>query len=48
LTARLLTEVCHEVEVEPHLQPITDEKFILASSNVEDGARLDIAANGSP
>jgi len=28
LTARLLTEVCHEVAVEPHLQPITDEKFI--------------------
>ena len=32
LTARLL------IEVEPHLQPITDEKFILASSNVESGA----------
>jgi len=46
LTASLLTEVCHEVEVEPHLQPITDEKFILASSNIQDGARLDIAVNG--
>ena len=46
LTAGLLTEVCHEVEVEPHLQPVTGEKFILTSSNTEDGARLDISANG--
>ena len=43
-TAGLLTEVCHEVE--PHLQPVTSEKFILTSSNTEDGARLDISANG--
>ena len=46
LTAGLLTEVCHEVEVEPNLQPVTGEKFILTSSNIEDGARLDISANG--
>ena len=46
LTASLLTEVCHEVEVEPHLQPVTGEQFILASSNTKDGARLDISANG--
>ena len=46
LTASLLTEVCHEVDVEPHLQPITGEQFTLASSNIEDGARLDISANG--
>ena len=46
LTAGLLTEVCHEVEVEPHLQLITDEKFILATSNIENGARLSISANG--
>ena len=38
LTASLLTEVCHEVDVEPHLQPITGEQFTLASSNIEDGA----------
>ena len=46
LTAGLLTEVCHEVEVEPHLQPVTGEKFILTSSNIKDGACLDISANG--
>ena len=44
LTASLLTKVCHEVDVEPHLQPITGEQFTLASSNIEDGARLDISA----
>ena len=32
--------------MEPHLQPVTGEQFILASSNTEDGARLDISANG--
>ena len=41
LTAGLLTEVYHEIEVEPHLQPVTSEKFILTSSNTEDGARLE-------
>ena len=27
LTADLLTEVCHDVEVEPHLQPLNTETF---------------------
>ena len=34
----LETEVCHEVDVETHLPPITGEQFTLASSNIEDGA----------
>ena len=38
LTASLLTEVYHEVDVEPHLQSITGEQLTLASSNIEDGA----------
>ena len=42
----MLTEVCHKVEIEPALQPVTGEHFILSSSNTDDGARLDIAANG--
>ena len=46
LTANLLTEVDHEVQVKPHLQPITGEQFRLASSNVEDGTHLDISVNG--
>ena len=45
-TASLLSEVCHGVSVEPHLQPLTGETFSLASAIVEDGARLDVAVNG--
>ena len=45
-TASLLSEVCHGVSVEPHLQSLTGEIFSLASAIVEDGARLDVAANG--
>lgn len=46
LTATLLTEVCNNVSIEPELQPATDEKMCMASANTQDGARLDIAANG--
>ena len=46
LTANLLTEVCHDVCVEPTLQPITGETFSNATANSEDGARLDVAASG--
>ncbi len=46
LTASLLTEVCHDVRVEPELQPLTGESFIYATAKVQDGARLDISANG--
>ena len=46
LTAELLSEVCHAVEIEPHLQPIDDETFQLKTANVQDGARLDIAMDG--
>ena len=46
LTAELLSEVCHSVSVEPHLQPVSGETLRCASANVEDGARLDIVANG--
>ena len=46
ITATLLTEVCHNVSIEPNLQPITTETMHLSSANTEDGARLDIAADG--
>ena len=45
-TAHLMTEVCHNVAVEPHLQPLTGESLHGLSSNTEDGARLDVAADG--
>lgn len=46
LTANLMTEVCHDVCVEPTLQPITGEVLSNATAISDDGARLDIAANG--
>ena len=45
LTAALLSEVCHKVSTEPHLQPMTGEVMIGLSANIQDGARLDIAAD---
>ena len=46
ITANLMTEVCHDVQIEPCLQPLTGESLVGASSNTSDGARLDIAVNG--
>ena len=46
LTASLLTEVCHDVCTEPELQPVISETLRSASANCQDGARLNIAANG--
>ena len=46
LTATLLTEICNDVCIEPDLQPIDGEVLTGSSSNTQDGARLDIAANG--
>ena len=46
LTASLLTKVCHEVQVEPGLQPISGEQFQQASLKTEDGACLDISMKG--
>ena len=42
ITAHLLTEVCHGVGTEPHLQPVTDERLFHRTANREDEARLDI------
>lgn len=46
LTANLLTEVCKDVCIEPDLQPVTKEHLSEATANSQDGARLDISANG--
>ena len=42
----LLTEVCHNVRIEPDLQPLTGEALESQSAITSDGARLDIAVNG--
>lgn len=46
ITAQLLTEVCHNVTVEPHLDEVTSEQFRHRSAIRGSEARLDIAANG--
>ena len=38
----LLSETCHNVSVEPPLQPLTSELLSYCSTNAEDGARLDV------
>ena len=46
ITATLLTDVCHNVSIEPLLQPLSGESLHYRTSNVEDDARLDIRARG--
>ena len=46
LTAALMSEVCHNVSTEPHLQPMTGEVMSGLSADIQDGAQLDIAAVG--
>ena len=46
LTASLLSEVCHDVGVEPLLQPLSGEILAGRSANVSPEARLDISARG--
>lgn len=46
ITANFLTEVCHNVTIEPHLVQVTDEQFRNRSTIRGNEARLDIAANG--
>ena len=46
ITANLLTEVCHDVQVEPDLQEVSNEVLSGRTAITTDGARLDIAANG--
>ena len=45
-TSNLMTEVCHDICVEPALQPITGEVLSHATAISDDGATLDIASNG--
>ena len=44
IATALLTEVCHGVGIELHLQPITEEQLLFRTANREDGACLDIVA----
>ena len=46
ITEDLLSEICHDVEVEPKLQPLTGERLSHRTANVEEKARLDVKARG--
>ena len=46
LTADFLTEVCHGVTTEPHLQALNGEQMFHRSANTTDNARLDITMFG--
>ena len=46
LTAKLMSEVCHDVQVEPHLQPLSNESLHYKSAVHEDDTRVDIRAAG--
>ena len=46
LTAELMSEVCHDVSMEPSLQPLNEESLSIRTSNRNAGARLDIKASG--
>ena len=39
-----MNQVCHDVEIEPKLQPLHGESFVNNSTTTEDEARLDIKA----
>ena len=42
---KLLSEVCHDIQTEPHLHPLTGE-ILHYKSAVQDDARVDIRAAG--
>ena len=46
ITATLLRDVCHDVRIEPHLQPLSGEAFKETTSNKSEEARSDICARG--
>ena len=47
LTAHLLTEICNDALVEPHLQPVSaGNSLVGASANILEGAHLYVAMNG--
>ena len=43
--ANLMNEVCHDVEIEPKLQPLQGESFVNNSTTTKNDAQFDIEAN---
>ena len=46
LTAKLLSEVCPNTTIGPVLQPLSGECFTHATTNLKDGARLEVSIQG--
>ena len=46
ITAQWLTEICTDVEKEPHLQSLSGEIILPRKGNKQDDARLNIRAKG--
>ena len=46
LLTSLVSEVCKNVQVEPHLQPLNNEVMNLRSATTSSDARLDVKAGG--
>ncbi len=46
LFGELLRETCHNIDMEPPLQPLSGETFRCKTANIADGARVDIKAGG--
>ena len=46
VTAKLLHEVCREVQLEPPLQPLTGEELYESSAITTNEARCDVSARG--
>ena len=46
LTAKMLSEVCKDTEIEPKLTPLTSEELVNRTANTTNVARLDITARG--
>ena len=46
LTAKLLTDVCNNVQIESDLQEITTKTMTKRTANTAEGAGLDVTANG--
>ena len=44
ITGALLEEVCHDVAIQPILQPVSDNNLVPSTANTNDGARLDVSA----
>ena len=46
LSAKVLSEVCKDIEIEPKLTPLTGEELDSRTANTTNKARLDIRARG--